>query len=308
MIKYLKNSEIDRAKWNLCVANASNASFYALAEVLDITSPNWDALVYLDYQAVFPLPWRKKMGIKYIYPPFFSTQLGLYSHQLLDVSQFINAIPKSFRYQELKLNTFFQIPEAQYSARKNKTYCLNLSRPYEELAQSFSKNHQRNIQKANQNSLTLIKAGDTQSIIDLFIANKGGISSFVHADYQTLHRLMSHFLAIGKAEVWSVYDEKNTLCAGGFFITEFGKTVFMFSGSDEVAKERRAMFFLFDQYIQAHASSNIVLDFGGSNDENLARFYAGFGSKPFFYDTIMLDHLGLLGKVIRLFKQKKMNS
>jgi hypothetical protein len=277
MIKYLKNSNIDRVKWNRCIAGAKNASFYALAEVLDITSPGWDALVYLDYQAVFPLPWRKKVGIKYVYPPFFSTQLGLYSSQSLDVSLFLNKIPKDFLYQEIKSNTCFSTPDNFYVAKRNRTYYLDLSSSYEELFQSFSKNHKQNIRKANQSGLTLVKSGDIEAIINLFKVNKGEISSFSSVDYQTLYRLVSHFLSIGKADVWSVYDDNNTLCAGGFFITEFGKTVFMFSGNNPIAKKNRAMFFLFDQYLKENSSLDNVLDFGGSNDDNLARFYGDCG-------------------------------
>ncbi len=305
MVRYLKNSDIDRIKWNRCVAGAKNASFYALAEVLDITSPDWDALVYLDYQAVFPLPWRKKVGIKYVYPPFFSTQLGLYSDQSLDVSLFLNAIPKDFLYQEIKSNTCFSTPDNFSVAKRNRTYYLDLSPSYGELFQSFSKNHKQNIRKANQSGLTLVKSGDINAIINLFKVSKGEISSFSSADYQTLHQLVSYFLSIGKADVWSVYDEKNTLCAGGFFITEFGKTVFMFSGNNHIAKKNRAMFFLFDQYLKENASSDNVLDFGGSNDDNLARFYAGFGSTDFYYDTIVVDNMGIVGKVIRFLKSKK---
>jgi hypothetical protein len=297
MIKYLKHQDINKEKWNLCISKALNSSVYAISDVLDITSPNWDALVLDDYQAVFPLPWRKKLSKKYIYPPFFSTQLGLFAMQEMDMSLFLNAIPKKFFYQEIKSNTHFSTPISFTVAKQNRTYYLDLSKSYTELVTEFSKNHKQNINKANQNTLLLSKEGEVQPIIDLFRQNKGHLSSFKIKDYQVLHQLISHLRSIGKAEVWSVLDETNTLCAGGFFISDFNKTIFLFSGSNEIAKDLRAMFFLFNQYIKENASKNMVLDFGGSNDDNLARFYAGFGSSAFYYDTICIDKMGQFEKL-----------
>jgi len=288
MIKYLKNSEIDRLKWDHCVANSLNASYSALSEVLDIAASNWDGLVYNDYAAVFPLPWRKKFGLKYIYPPFFTAQLGLFAMEELDVSMFINAIPKEFKFAEIILHNYHKTPDFVNVFKQNRTFQLELGKSYEELNANFSKNHKQNIRKAYQTPLLITKEVNIKPIIDLFRQNKGDVSSFKSLDYQTLHQLVTHLSSVGKMEVWSVYDETNTLCAGGFFIKDFRKIIFMFSGSNETAKKRRAMFFLFDQFIKEHAGSKTILDFCGSNDDNLARFYEGFGSTLYFYDTIRI--------------------
>lgn len=305
MIKYLTHQEIDKEKWDSCIATSNNASFYALSGVLDITSPNWNALIYGDYIAVFPLPWRKKFGKKYIYPPFFSTQLGLYSSQLLNITPFINAIPKEFLFIEIKSNTYFPTPNDIPIIKKNRTYYLDLNKSADELVNQFSKNHKRNIQIANKNRLSISKSSNIAEIIQLFIDNKGHISSFKTNDYNTLHQLIVYMGC--NAEVWSVYDETNTLCAGGFFITAFNKVHFLFSGSNKIAIEKRAMFYLFSEYIKINSDKNLILDFGGSNDENLARFYKGFGSTMNFYDTIrigknlkVINWLRNLKKLIRL--------
>ncbi len=38
------------------------------------------------------------------------------------------------------------------------------------------------------------------------------------------------------------------------------------------------MFLLIDHFIKENANKHLTLDFDGSNDEALARFYKGFGS------------------------------
>ena len=307
MISYLEHSEIDLKKWDQCISTAHNATFYALSDVLNITSPNWNALILDDYTAVFPLPWRKKFGTKYIYPPFFSTQLGLFSKSEMDVLPYFKAIPSKFKYIEYKLNTSSITPDSLPIMQHNRTFHLNLIPSYEELSTKFSKNHKQNIKKSHQNSLRIEQTFDPKPIIELFQLNKGNLSSFNEKDYEVLETLMKHLINKGKAEIWSVFNSENTLCAGGFFITDFQKHVFLFSGSNSEAKEKRALFFLFDNYISTYASTPNTLDFGGSNDDNLARFYEGFGSTANFFDTICINRMGkmekLMQKVIRKVKK-----
>ncbi len=79
MIHYLKNSEIDFEKWDACVAQATNSLIYGYAFYLNAMSENWDALVFGNYEAVMPLVWRKKKGIKYLYQQAFTQQLCIFS-------------------------------------------------------------------------------------------------------------------------------------------------------------------------------------------------------------------------------------
>ena len=79
MIQYLKNKEIDFKKYDACIEAAINSRIYAYSWYLNIVADNWDALVLNDYEAVMPLPWRQKYFIKYIYPPAWTQQLGVFS-------------------------------------------------------------------------------------------------------------------------------------------------------------------------------------------------------------------------------------
>ena len=56
------------------------------------------------------------------------------------------------------------------------------------------------------------------------------------------------------------------------------RLTFLFSGNSEAGKSCQAMTFLLDQVIREFAGRMGVLDFEGSDDDNLARFYLGFGS------------------------------
>ena len=51
------------------------------------------------------------------------------------------------------------------------------------------------------------------------------------------------------------------------------------------------MSFLIDSFIKNHSGENKVLDFEGSMDNNLARFYKSFGSEEIVYLQILKNKL-----------------
>ena len=76
MIRFVNRNQIDVEKYNYCIEKAIQSRIYAYAWYLDIVADNWSVLVLDDYDAVMPLPWKIKYGIKYITQPFFTQQLG----------------------------------------------------------------------------------------------------------------------------------------------------------------------------------------------------------------------------------------
>ena len=106
MITYTKRKEVDIAKYNACIENSIQSRISAFSWYLDIVADNWDVLVLDDYKAVMPIPWRKKFGIKYVYPPLWLLELGvfsLYEHQ--EIKPFLEVLYSKFKFAELRLNT-----------------------------------------------------------------------------------------------------------------------------------------------------------------------------------------------------------
>ncbi|MDP4600608.1 MAG: hypothetical protein NWS84_05650, partial [Polaribacter sp.] len=81
MILYLKRAALDVEKYDLCIENSIQSRIYAFSWYLDIVADHWDVLVLNDYEAVMPLPWKKKFGLKYITQPYFCQQLGIFSKE-----------------------------------------------------------------------------------------------------------------------------------------------------------------------------------------------------------------------------------
>lgn len=283
MIRYLKHSEIDPEKWNQAVRNSLFSTVLAEYEMLDLLTgrDTWDALVFRHYEAVMPLPYRKKGVLKYVYTPFFMPQMGIFSDYELtgkEIDHFLKEISKRFVLADLLLN---EREEAQKIYKDYfVSYILDLQKPYNEILSRFHENTKRNI-KAGEKSQCIVTVGEEhiRDIIDLFRHNRGH-SEAVHyqeEDYQILEEVANILLDRELLEVYGVRTPEEKLAAGALFVKDGNRRWFWFSGRDNELSNHKPMFLLLDQYIRDHAETNLTLDFNGSKNPNVARLYKGFG-------------------------------
>ena len=83
-IKFIPRKDIDEESWDQLIAESPAETIYPYAWYLDAVSEKWSALVVEDYRFVMPVVWKKKAGMKYIYQPFYTQQLGVHSRVYVD--------------------------------------------------------------------------------------------------------------------------------------------------------------------------------------------------------------------------------
>jgi hypothetical protein len=305
LIRYLEHKNIDKKKWDECLASSPNGIVYASSWYLDIVSPQWCALVEDDYKAIFPLCARKKFGFNYLFQPFFTQQGGLFiagkNCSEDQVKNFIDAIPAKFKLVEINLNTGNFIHEfSPYKVERRRTHLLDLKNEYEQIQKKYSENLRRNIKRAIRFNIQVERSNSIQPIIELFRSTRGkSIDALKEKDYLLLSRLENE---AAQREMVSIYCTKNTsgeLSAGAVFLKTFDGYIFLFSAAGTEAKETGAMSLIIDRFIQEHSTENKVLDFEGSMNESLARFYKSFGSQEIVYLQIRKN---TLPPIIRRFK------
>lgn len=301
MIVYLENKDIAKRKWDECISHSVNERIYAYSWYLNIVAPEWSALVLDDYQAVFPVVHQKKMGISYAYQPFFTQQLGLFTPLLLTpelVESFLEKLFEIFPFVQINLNSHNKLSKKLNCFHLRDNYELDLISPYEDLKLSYSKNIKRNIKKAHKAKLTIFKNLKPDLVGDMFKKDKGkNLKVYRDLNYFTLNKLIYKAIEKGKAEVWGAYSLQNSLLASAVFVKDSRRFTFLFSGNTLEGKENGAMFYLIDSFIEAHAESKMILDFEGSMDSNLARFYKGFGSQLIKYPHIYKNSLPFYLKI-----------
>jgi hypothetical protein len=296
MIRFIEHLQVDTEKWDACIKRSVNSLPYAFSWYLDIVVLEWDALVLDDYQAVFPLPSRKKFLLQYSFTPFWVQQLGLFYIESEDrhlLSDFISAIPDSYRYIDLNMNHYTSvIPSELINIGVRSNYELRLNRPYSDMKKDYSKNLLRNLKKSNENHLQIFKNDSPKNLINLFKLDKGPkMKHFSELDYQNLERIMHVAIHKNCGQVLMAYGEGNQLQAGMFLLFGINRVIFLFSGNTSQGKKNGAMPFLIDSFFKESANSSFTFDFEGSDDKDLARFYKGFGGKNHSYQNLKMNRL-----------------
>ena len=293
MIYYMTHEQIDKSLWDWCIALAPNGNVYAWSWYLDVVHPGWEALVEIaggKYLTVMPITNKKKYGINYLCQPFFTQQLGVFSVDPLSkekVRFFLSAIPPQNRLVEIRLNEGNPLDASCKGVRLHRNHLLKLGFDYNVLYSQYHENTKRNLKKSLKSNLQLVKDVPMQKVIDLFRANRGAsVKHWGDAEYERLNLLAEVALTSRSAFIYGVktIDNENVICAALFLLSHQSIT-FLFSGNDPLGKETQAMTFLIDQVIHEYAGQPLTFDFEGSDDDNLARFYQGFGSTPVYYPS-----------------------
>jgi hypothetical protein len=89
------------------------------------------------------------------------------------------------------------------------------------------------------------------------------------------------------------------LVAGTFFVRWGGRLTFLKGLADPRGRDLHAMHFLIDRMIAEHAGQQLLLDFAGTNDADLARFYLGFGSERSVYLRALVNKLPPLIRMLK---------
>lgn len=291
MIKWLTRSEIDSAAWNECVKDSSLELPYAFTWYLDIVCENYGALVLNDYEAVMPLPFRNKMGINYIYQPFFTQQLGICGS--IDISKaliqdFLDAIPATYKYVDLHFNERNKIGDNSYFSMRHTSH-LNLNTDYESIAKGYNSNTKRNIKKATQNQIEYIDSAE--ELIDIFSRQKPqSQTGLAEKDYDKLKAIVAecHRRKVGHIAVLKVKEE---IAAGVFMIKMDKKIIWLFPVLNQKFKDQLVLFSLTDQIIKEHANKDFILDFEGSMIPSVQRIYDGFGAEKIIYPHYKVNNL-----------------
>ncbi|WP_456463887.1 hypothetical protein [Lutibacter sp.] len=280
MIHYYKRNQIAIAKYNTCIKKSINTRIYAYSWYLDIVTYNWDVLVLNDYEAVMPLPWRSKYLIKYIYPPAWTQQLGVFSEKEISsklISQFIKAIPNKFKKITIQFNSKNDL--SLFKVQKRVNYVLLLNKSYDEIYKGFNKNRKRDLKKALMTNSKIDREIKATEFLDFYLKEQKGYELNKN-QIVTLNQLLN--TKNKSVFIWGVrVNEK--LIASLVWLKKDRRITYLLPVANKEAKNTGLTTLLVNTLIKQFSTSNFQLDFEGSMIKGVANFYKGFGAEEEAY-------------------------
>lgn len=283
-IKILDRNQIDIAKWDKCIDDAKNGLIYAYSWYLDITAKKkWKAIVSDNYEFVMPFAEQSKYFIKYIYQPFFTQQLGVFSEKEITedvVVMFLNFISKKYRFINANLNYANFTNNFNLQAKDN--FELYLNKTYNELYKQYNKNAKTYYKKASKEDLSISFSDSPEKIIELK-RNKPTINLNTE-NLNLLLKLLQKGKEKNVCKIYSLRNKNNELISAFYFMFSHKRAYYIFSESNEEGRKKFASFYLMNQFINDFAEKNITLDFEGSMIPGVARFFKSWGAtnKPYY--------------------------
>ena len=301
MINYIKRKDLDVTKYDACIENSIQSRIYAFSWYLDIVADHWDVLVLDDYNAVMPITWRKKIGIKYVYPPLWLLELGVFSlDESQDIQPFLAILYSKFKFVELRLNTENKFLKSASLIPKQFQY-LDLKIGYEAILKGYNRNRKRELVKANKYHLLENWTDNPDKLITIFKENIAErVKGISDKDYANLRNLMNFSLKNRVGELLTIYDTNDKLLAAAFFLKHKNKVTQLVCASDVSNRKSGVHTFFNDRAIFKYQSHFDIYNFGGSSMENIANYYVSFGSQTEEYQQIKYNNLPFL---LKLFKR-----
>ena len=301
LIKYIQREHLDEEKYNNCIENSIQSNSYAFSWYLDIVCDNWDVLVLDDYEAVMPIPWRKKYGIKYVYPPLWVLQLGVYSNEAINENEFLIHLFSTFKFVELRMNTHNNVELYSEFLQLKQCQKLVLNTTYSSILSKYRKDRKKDLQKAARADLIEKWNDHPSNLVQLFKNNIGKRTPNIKEnDYKNLEKLIAICIEKKMGEILAVYDKKNKLVASVFLLKHKNSITKLISSTDLNHRKNGANTFLIDRVIFKYNKDFSVFNFGGSSIKSVASFSKSFGAETEKYHQLKMNKLP---KVLQLFKK-----
>lgn len=284
-------------RWDAALAKSPNRLIYAESNYLQYLCDDWHALILNDYEAIMPLPIRKKWGIAYLYQPPFFQQGGIFTNSLsASITQdFLEALAQEIRFAETTVHAGMLFPDTPtaFQIKPRKNYLLSLADPYEQIAARYPAYTHQRIRRAEKNDLTYTVSHQLHEVIQRYQQlYQERLPAFTDDAYIRFEKMCQCYDAQNRLYIREVYTKDQLELLASVILLKDDHRIYNLASSVTAAgKKKLANYYLFDQLIREFASSPMLLDFEGSDVPGIAYFYEKFASHAEQYYFLRLNKL-----------------
>ena len=277
-IKIIPSKNIDREKWDECVHSSPNGMIYALSNYLSQMADNWSGIVLGDYEVVLPIPWRKKIGIRYAYDVPFIQQLGWFAkNDHINTAELLEQLFTFVKYGSYSFNHGNALPVI--GTKKQNNYTINLFAPYKSIAEEYKNDAVNNLKRAAGFHLCY-QPCKYETALQMYVsAYKNRFSHTNEQDYLNFGSLCNSMHKQKMALARMVVDDNNgTVLATALFFKDRRRLYNLMNTTTAEGRKKSANHFLLDAVFKEFAGTGLLFDFEGSDIPGIMLFYEKFGA------------------------------
>lgn len=298
-INFVSRQEIDTSKYDGCIDNAKNSLIYGFSWYLDGVCEDWACLILNDYEAVCPLPLRRKYILTYVFLPPWVQQLGVFYTKPIteEIFQlFLKRIPKNIRFIDIFLNAQNNFPTNRSTVRIN--YIKNL-KSVDPFSAGYSKGRKSAVNQAIKNSLYCKNLDHSEDLIELHrrFYTKGQLRS--ERELKKLTELVEVLKTKDKVDILGVYDRDKNLIGGAVFTKHHNRVTYLFSVQSAEGRKKQALSFLIDYALHFYGQKFEIFDFEGSMNKKIASFFKSFGVEEEHYFHYRSSYTQLFQEIVK---------
>ncbi len=295
--RILKRSDIDTNAWDNCISNSVNGLIYGYSWYLDTICENWEGVVINEYEAVMPIPIRKKWGLKYIYQPAFIQQLGLFytNNSFCNMERIEKLITQKYWHGSFNVNAHWIKNNKKIIATKQ-NMLLSLSNSYDNIYENYSGDFIRNLKKALNQALNYQESYNYADLIERYKLYYG--NRFPHiknSDYQRFQKLIE-IISNNDAKwlIRSILNSKNEVLAEALLLIDNNRYYNIMNCVSAEGRKKSANYLLYDSLLKEIAGKPKYLDLEGSEVPGVKDFYEKFKPEKETYFVMKISPISFI--------------
>ena len=282
MIKRITRKKLDVEKYTNCLNNAINYRIYAEYWYLDaLVGDNWDCYILNDYEAIMPLPYTKKLGIKFITQPIYCQQLGVFHGQNFSRNNFQKFEKKLHRnlvrgYSFNEENTEMYEPKGKLKVN----FILDLNKPYSEISDNYTSKRNKELRRTSRMNLVINEVNNLQNF--QLLKDK--------YEYIYTHKLEKKYISIfekilknGQLNVFDIFSKEHVLIGSQAMLFSKNRIICLSFARNKEEDKHNTSAYILDYIIKSNAEKNLIFDFEGSSLPAVAKFMEGYSPQKKCY-------------------------
>lgn len=285
MIRKIKFHQLDFQRYTNCIRSSCQYIFQVEKEYLTLVNgENWDFLVWGNYDAVMPVPFVKKWGIKVVLTPMSIQQLGVFSKEDdLEINhRFHDFLLKYYRVYVYPFNTVNQL-NRNLIERKNYILC---QQDYETARMNYSVHRRRNVRLHDKRNKDLIFSQE----FDLNFFKSFIFEHIIGCETEKIkQKLFDILMKMNEKGFLKIYQitKENKILSLALVVSSQREDYFLnFINNKKIKSNASSL--MIDQILQQTIEKK-NFSFWGSNVLSVADFYERFGAQLTTYFTIPLS-------------------